>query len=245
MRYFSVLTVGLNVVEFIKKKKFLGMWKNTDLIKLNCNTLQNIKNTNFTHLMFKTQRQGATKTVWRGKGKEPWTFPPLCPFRSSILHDTWGNKSKLSRRATVGGGLFRPLPPCHPHLWRRLDRRVEPLTVSKQRTHEKGPPRNWTSPANEENPALRFKRNRKWAAARKCNMSLLNHRTGWDIIFCSIVEQKIFNAAFKSVSKTKKKGYYVIFKHKVKMFFIKRGKKDSNQVSALRRAAGLFSESSG
>lgn len=206
------------------------MWKNTNLSKLDCNTLRNIKNTNFTHWMIKTQRQGAAKTVSRGKGKEPWTFPPLCPFRSSILHDTWGNKSKLSRRATVGGGLFRPLPPCQPHLWRQLDRRVEPLTVSKQRTHKKGPPRNWTAPANEENPALRFKRKCKWAAAKKYNTSLLNHRTGWGIFFCSIGEQSS-TQSLNLFLKQKRRGCYVIFKHEVKMFFVKKGKKNSNQVS--------------
>lgn len=37
---------------------------------------------------------------------------PLPFIHSSILHETWGNKSKLSRQANVGGGLplLSPLP---------------------------------------------------------------------------------------------------------------------------------------
>ncbi len=46
-----------------------------------------------------------------GEGKEPCTFPLHCPFCSSILRDTCGNKSKLSRQATVGRGLAVLYPP--------------------------------------------------------------------------------------------------------------------------------------
>lgn len=44
-------------------------------------------------------------------GKEPCTFPLHCPFCLSILHDTCGNKSKLSRQATAGTGLAVPFLP--------------------------------------------------------------------------------------------------------------------------------------
>lgn len=47
----------------------------------------------------------------RGEGKKPCAVLLHWPFCSSILHDTWGNKSKLCRQATVGRGLALLSPP--------------------------------------------------------------------------------------------------------------------------------------